>query len=110
MTEPVPLYLLQACGLADRTPAAFSAAIADGSDVPPAVLKQTLDLVQERRVRALVYNEQTAGPVTEQVRRAAEANGVPVVPVTETLPAGRDYVTWMRGNLAAVSAALDEQR
>ena len=30
----------------------------------------------------------------------------PVVPVTETLPAGEDYLSWMGGNLDAVVAAL----
>jgi len=27
--------------------------------------------------------------------------------VTETLPAGKDYVSWMNDNLAALAAALD---
>jgi zinc/manganese transport system substrate-binding protein len=31
---------------------------------------------------------------------------VGIVPVTETLPAGKDYVPWMTTNLQAVSAAL----
>ena len=29
-----------------------------------------------------------------------------VVPVTETLPEGEDYVSWMQGNIDAVAAAL----
>jgi zinc/manganese transport system substrate-binding protein len=31
---------------------------------------------------------------------------VAVVPVTETLPAGKDYVTWMTANLDALRSAL----
>ena len=31
---------------------------------------------------------------------------MPVVPVTETLPEGADYLTWMRANLTAVQKAL----
>ena len=58
------------------------------------------------QVRALVYNEQTSGPETEQVLAAAQAAGVPVVPVTETLPEGEDYLSWMGANLDAVVAAL----
>jgi zinc/manganese transport system substrate-binding protein len=57
-------------------------------------------------VRALVYNEQTSGPETEQVLAAAQSAGVPVVPVTETLPEGEDYLGWMGANLDAVVAAL----
>jgi zinc/manganese transport system substrate-binding protein len=53
-----------------------------------------------------VYNEQTTGPLTEQVEQAARDAGVPVVGVTETLPARRDYLSWMRANLTHLDAAL----
>jgi len=106
ITEPVPLYLLAASGLVDKTPEAFSEAIEEGSDVAPAVLQQTEALFSGRQVGLLAYNEQTTGPQTEAVLKAARDNGVPVVPVTETLPAGKDYVGWMQGNLAAVGSAL----
>jgi zinc/manganese transport system substrate-binding protein len=107
ITEPVPLYLLDACGLVNRTPAAFSEAIENGTDVSVGVLNQTLRLFSTGAVHALVYNEQTAGPQTSQVLDAARAHGVPTVPVTETLPAGRTYLSWMRANLAALRSALD---
>jgi zinc/manganese transport system substrate-binding protein len=106
VTEPVPGYLLEALGAADRTPAEFSQAIEEGSDVPPAVLRQTLDLFATGQVRALVYNEQSTGPQTEQVRQAAKVAGAGIVPVTETLPAGQHYLSWMGDNLDAVVAAL----
>jgi zinc/manganese transport system substrate-binding protein len=106
ITEPVPLYLLQACGLTNRTPEEFSKAIEDGTDVSPMVLQQTQDLFTHHTVRLLAYNEQTSGPETEAVLKAARTNDVPVVPVTETLPAGQDYLSWMRGNLSAIRAAL----
>jgi len=37
---------------------------------------------------------------------AAKEAGIAVVPVSETLPEGEDYVTWMTGNARAVAAAL----
>ena len=106
ITEPVPGYLLDALGAENRTPEEFSEAIEEGGDVAPAVLQDTLALFSSGRVQALVYNEQTTGAETEQVLAAAEAAGVAVVPVTETLPDGEDYVSWMRGNVDAVAAAL----
>lgn len=106
ITEPVPLYLLGACGLVNKTPPAFSEAVEAGTDVSAAVLKQTLDLFSSKSVRALVYNGQTSGPETAKVLAAAKANGVAAVPVTETLPTGLDYLTWMRSNLGAVRSAL----
>ncbi len=106
VTEPVPLYLLEAAGLENKTPEAYSAAIEEETDVPAAVLKETTDLVSAKSVRFLAYNEQTEGPQTESVKRAAEAAGVPVVNFTETLPEGKDYVQWMADNVEAVSSAL----
>lgn len=106
ITEPVPLLLTEDCGLVDATPKAFSEAVEEGDDVSPAVLQETLDLYEQRKVAALVYNAQTSGPVTEKVMAAAEAAGLPVVAVTETLPEGVGYVAWMRDNLAHLRAAL----
>jgi zinc/manganese transport system substrate-binding protein len=106
ITEPVPLYLLEASGLVNKTPAKFSEAIELGTDVAPDVLQQTLALFSSHQVKLLAYNEQTSGPQTQQVLSAAKAAGVAIVPVRETLPAGKDYLVWMTDNIAAVKAAL----
>lgn len=106
ITEPVPLYMLEACGLVNKTPEEFSEAIEEGTDVPAAVLAETLNLFSQKKVAVLAYNEQTSGPETEKVLAAAKSGGVAVVPVTETLPAGKDYVSWMTGNLTAIQTAL----
>ena len=106
ITEPLPLYLLQAAGLVNKTPPEFAKAIEEGTDVSPRILQATLDLFTNRDVAALVYNEQTSGPETTKVLRAAAANGIPVVPVTETLPRAATYISWMTANLAALKKAL----
>lgn len=106
ITEPVPVYLLDALSLHNLTPAAFSEAVEEGEDVPVGVLAATLDLYGSHQVAALIYNEQTTGATTEQVRQAAEDAGIPVVAVSETLPPGMDYVSWMTANLDAVAQAL----
>ncbi|MFE7278503.1 metal ABC transporter solute-binding protein, Zn/Mn family [Streptomyces sp. NPDC057623] len=106
ITEPVPLYLLQAAGLQNATPEAFSEAIEEGDDVSARTLQQTLALFSGKKVEALVYNEQTSGPQTEKAEQAAKAAGIPVVPVTETLPHGKDYLGWMTANVDALASAL----
>lgn len=106
VTEPLPLYLLEAMGLRNLTPTEFSEAIEEESDVPPAAMRQMLDLFTSRTADLLVVNEQTTGPQTEQVARAADEAGVPTVAVRETLPAGDDYVTWMSATIGAVTNAL----
>ncbi|MFD6171555.1 metal ABC transporter solute-binding protein, Zn/Mn family [Streptomyces coeruleorubidus] len=106
ITEPVPLYMTGASGLVNRTPAAFSEAIEEGDDVSPRILQESLALFSGRKVEVLVYNEQTSGPQTEKSEAAAKAAGIPVVPVTETLPKGEDYLGWMTANVDALASAL----
>jgi zinc/manganese transport system substrate-binding protein len=106
ITEPVPLYMIEASGLVNRTPAQFSEAIEEGDDVSPRILQESLALFSGRKVDALVYNEQTSGPQTEKAEAAAKAAGIPVVPVTETLPKGKDYIGWMTSNVDALASAL----
>jgi zinc/manganese transport system substrate-binding protein len=108
ITEPVPLYLLDAVGLQNKTPDEFSEAIEEDSDVPAKVLNETLGLYSKHQVKVLAYNAQTTGPETEKVLNAAKQNGIPVVPVTETLPTGKDYVGWMGANLTALGTALSQ--
>ncbi|MEV5341500.1 zinc ABC transporter substrate-binding protein [Streptomyces sp. NPDC052676] len=106
VTEPVPLYMTEASGLRNQTPEEFSEAIEEGDDVSPRTLRETLALFTEGKVELLVYNEQTSGPQTEKVEQAARSAGIPVVPVTETLPEGEDYLGWMTANVDALAGAL----
>ena len=106
ITEPVPLYLLQAVGLRNLTPPEFSAAVEAGRDMSASVLQRALDLIGSRSVSLLAYNVQTAGPTTDRLVAAATAAGVPSVALTETLPAGESYLSWMAKNLDAISAAI----
>ncbi|MFF8973481.1 metal ABC transporter solute-binding protein, Zn/Mn family [Streptomyces sp. NPDC014995] len=106
ITEPVPLYMTEASGLVNRTPEEFSEAVEEGEDVSPKILQETLALYSGKQVKALVYNAQTSGPQTQKVENAAKAAGIPVVPVTETLPQGKDYLGWMTANVDALASAL----
>ncbi len=106
VSEPVPLYLLESAGLVNQTPADFTEAVEDGSDVPASVLTETLDLLRSGNVAVLAYNEQTGSPQTEEVKDAAVAAGVPVANFTETLPVDSSYLNWMDANVAALEQAL----
>lgn len=107
VTEPVPLYLLEAAGLENRTPAEYTAAIEEGTDVSPAVLKAATALAASPGTKLLAYNEQTDGPQTEALKNAATAAGTPVVNFSETLPDGKTYLQWMADNVGNISKALE---
>ncbi|NYE18444.1 metal ABC transporter solute-binding protein, Zn/Mn family [Microbacterium immunditiarum] len=106
VTEPVPLYLVEAAGLVDLTPDAFSEAVEEGQDVPPATLLEALDLIGGGDVRVVIANTQTGGAETTRVVQEADARGVPVVEFSETLPEGQAYLSWMQANATALAEAL----
>lgn len=106
ITEPVPLYLLKSIGLVNKTPEAFTDAVEQGTDVPPQVLSETQALLSSGEVALLVFNEQTSGAQTDALIASAGTSNVPTIGVTETLPAGATYVSWISGYLDAINSAL----
>jgi zinc/manganese transport system substrate-binding protein len=109
VTEPLPLYLIEAAGLDNVTPADFSEAIEEGIDVSPSELSEVLALFTEHRVKLLVYNDQSVSGQTEQVLAAAQRSDIAVLPVGETLPEGQHYQQWMGGIVGTLAADLDRR-
>ena len=109
-TEPVAHYLLRATGVIDDTPPGFTAAVEQDTDPAPVDVAAMLDLITSRKVAAVIFNDQTVTEATRRVRRAAQEAGVPVVNVTETLPAGADYLTWQADAVNRLASALREGR
>jgi zinc/manganese transport system substrate-binding protein len=105
-TEPVPGYLLLAAGIPSRTPEAFARAIEDGSDPTPQAVAAMTGLFTDHRVAVLLYNSQTASPITTRIREGARRAGVPVVGVTETLPRGKTFQQWQLSQITAIERAL----
>jgi len=106
VTEPVPLYLTQAAGLENATPDAFSEAVEEGQDVPPATLLAALTILEGGEVSAVIVNAQTGGAETAQVVDAAKAADLPVLDFTELVPEGQTYLTWMASNIADLAGSL----
>ncbi|MGE2690243.1 metal ABC transporter solute-binding protein, Zn/Mn family [Mycolicibacterium pulveris] len=107
-TEPVAHYLLANAGITDKTPEGFANAIEQDADPAPADLAAMLDLITNREVAALLFNPQTETAVTRQLHDAATRASVPVVTVTETLPADTDYLTWQRETVERLADQLDK--
>ncbi|NMO89065.1 metal ABC transporter solute-binding protein, Zn/Mn family [Actinomycetospora sp. TBRC 11914] len=106
-TEPIAHYLLRTANIQDVTPQDFVDAVENDSDPSAASLQEVRTALTARQVTALVFNPQTETPVVEGLRGTATAAGVPVVEVTETLPAGvPDYLTWVDGTRQALAKAV----
>ncbi|WP_319454862.1 MULTISPECIES: metal ABC transporter solute-binding protein, Zn/Mn family [unclassified Mycobacterium] len=106
-TESVFDYMAAAVGLQNETPQGYQNATSNESDPSPADLDAFLGLLRTKGVDVLIYNTQTEGSVPAQLRSAAEAAGVPVVEVTETVAPGADsFEAWQVDQLKSLAKAL----
>jgi len=108
LTETIYLYQTGPMGLDVLTPFNFEKAIAEGNDPSAQDVNTTDQQVTQKQIKVLIYNSQTVTPITTNLENAAEANGIPVVPVTETMPVSDTYQSWMMAELNALQAALAE--
>ncbi|MGC2942834.1 MULTISPECIES: metal ABC transporter solute-binding protein, Zn/Mn family [unclassified Brevibacterium] len=106
-TEPIPLWLFADMGLENITSMEFLAAVEEGNDVPPLVLKAAEKQISDGEAVLLGYNTQAAGPQAEALKSTAEDSDVPVVDLAETMPSGTHYADWMGGYITEIATALE---
>jgi len=107
-TEGVFDYMARALGLVDETPPGYRNAAANESDPAPGDVNEFQQTLGSGAIDVLIFNTQTEGAITEQLRSEAERADVPVVNVTESVPPGtRSFVSWQVAQLRALAAALD---
>jgi zinc/manganese transport system substrate-binding protein len=106
-TEPLPQYLLQAAGLAIKTPLDFARAIEEGVDPTPQAAAEMNALISGKEVKVLLYNSQATSPIVDQLRSLAQDNSIPVVSLTETMPTGASsFQSWQLSQAQALLEAL----
>ena len=107
-TEPIFGPMATALGLSMHE-ARFQLAVMNGTEPGASDVAAFEDDLRGRRVHALVTNTQVSNPSVARLVALATSAGVPVVGVTETLPARTHYQGWMLEELGALEAALDRQ-
>jgi zinc/manganese transport system substrate-binding protein len=106
-TEPVADYMLEAAGADNLTPFRFQADIMNGVDPSPQDVALQTGLFVQHKVKAFVYNEQVTDTLTQSFITTAQAAGIPVVGVYETMPApGFTYQSWMLAEVTALHNAV----
>jgi zinc/manganese transport system substrate-binding protein len=104
-TEPVFGPMADALGLAMRNRRFQLAMMNDTEPSARDVAAFERDL-KERKVRVLIFNSQVSEKLTERLRDVASKSKVPVVGVTETMPANTTFQDWLLGELDALDKAL----
>ncbi len=106
-TEGVGNLLLEHAGFENLTPEALADAIEEETEVPPAALAETETLIKNNLVSILITNLQVEDQVSERLRKLAEAEGIPVVQLSELIPeAGLNYFDWMNQVLDQIQEAV----
>jgi zinc/manganese transport system substrate-binding protein len=109
-TESIFVYLASALGLNLISPPEFMQAVAEGNDPPAQTVAEFHDLVANKKIEVLVYNVQTSTNITEDLKRTATNNGIPVVGVSETLqPVDATFQEWQDAQLLTLQNALNAQ-
>jgi zinc/manganese transport system substrate-binding protein len=108
-TEPVFGYTCEALGL-KVVNGAFQTAVMNEAEPSPRQVAAFENSLSDGSVKLLFYNRQVASPMAERMRALAEANGIPVVGVTELMPPGKTIADWLNGELDAVEAALERAK
>lgn len=105
-SEPVPGYLVAAAGLRNLAPVAFTRAIEDGSEPSPQSVAQMTALATKRLIKVFLYNSQAVSPITSRIRAAVISAGIPVIGVSETMPAGLTLQSWLLDETKTLAKAL----
>jgi zinc/manganese transport system substrate-binding protein len=108
LTETIFLYQSGPLGLNVLTPLEFQEAVAEGNDPPADTVAKVNNQVSQGQIKVLIYNEQVTTPLTTRLKTQATAKNIPLVPITETMPRGKTYQTWMLDQLNALEQALQK--
>lgn len=107
-TESIFEYLANATGLDLVSPQAFTHAVAEGNDPPANSVVQFETQLQSDNVSVLVYNQQTVTPLTDNMKKLASEQGIPVIGITETIqPPDVSFQDWMNAELISLQNALN---
>jgi zinc/manganese transport system substrate-binding protein len=105
------IFALQAPSLGLRliTPAGFTKAISEGTDVSAQDTITATRQISQRQIKVWIYNSQNATPQIQRLNALARAHGIPTATVTETLtPTSDNFEQWQSAQLQRLAAALHQ--
>jgi zinc/manganese transport system substrate-binding protein len=104
-TEPVFGYMIEALGYEMRNQS-FQMAVMNDTEPSASDLAAFQEDLENRKVKALIYNNQVTDDMTEKLKALAQQSDIGIVGVTETLPAGQTYQSWMMDELTRLDKAM----
>lgn len=106
-TESIFVDMAYTTGLKLISPPAFMQALSEGNDPSARDIAEFQNQIKSKQIKVLVYNVQTVTPITEQLKQLAVQNNIPVVGVSETMPASAaTFQGWQANQLRLLLNAL----
>ncbi|EPC27941.1 metal ABC transporter solute-binding protein, Zn/Mn family [Lacticaseibacillus paracasei] len=107
VSEPVFGYALDYLGYKVNDDL-FSKSTEDGTDYSAKDIHGIETDIKEKKIAFFVNNIQASSKTVNQLVKLAEQNNVPVLKVTETLPKGKNYRTWMTSQYQQLEKIQDQ--
>ena len=107
VSEPVFGYALDYLGYKVNDDH-FSKSTEDGTDYSAKDIHGIETDIKEKKIAFFVNNIKASSKTVNQLVKLAEQNNVPVLKVTETLPKGKNYRTWMTSQYQQLEKIQDQ--
>ncbi len=107
LTDNLFSYQARPLELRVLTPVEYRKAVSEGAQPPADAAAEAEQQIADRKIRILITDSQNTSAVALKAQQDARAAGIPIVSVSETMPAGETYQSWMLKQLDDVRAALE---
>jgi len=104
-TEPVFGYMIDALGYEMRNKR-FQTAVMNDTEPSASDFAAFQEDLKKRKVKVLIYNDQVTDSMTDRLKELAQKSDIAILGVTETLPAGMSYQSWMMDELTRLDRAM----
>ncbi|MTV83130.1 metal ABC transporter solute-binding protein [Secundilactobacillus folii] len=109
VSEPVFDYALSAMGYKQNNNH-YAQAVQNDTDPSPKDIKQMQADIRHHKIAFFVVNTQEISKMTTNLLHLAKQSGVPIVRVTESQPAGKNYESWMMSQFKEVERIQNENK
>lgn len=88
---------------------AFEKAVENGTDPSPTIVKNMRQGIIQGKIAFLVYNSQSDSKTVDNMIALAKKHNIPILKVTETLPAHKNYKEWMLSQYQQLNTILEKE-
>jgi zinc/manganese transport system substrate-binding protein len=110
-TEAVAYYLMSDMGFKDLTPEQYAQSMTSGGEPSASDLQTFQKLIEQRGIDLLVNNTQEATDSAATLTGAAGRSEIPVISVSEQMPAGATTLDgWIQSLVTTISTTVQKRR